>query len=93
MFEQTFVDGVGKTNKTWTVFVSFVVQTAGIVVAIIIPLLFTDALPKTQLTSFLVAPPSRSAERCPRTQRRCSSSQRGSSAHTAAAVAPYVCDS
>jgi protein TonB len=29
----------------------------GIIAAIIIPLLFTDALPKTQLTSFLVAPP------------------------------------
>ena len=57
MFEQTFVDGVGKTNKTWTVLVSFVAQIIGIVVAIIIPLLFTDALPKTQLTSFLVAPP------------------------------------
>src|SRR3989440_87537 len=57
MFEQTFVDGVGKTNKTWTVFVSFIAQIVGIIVAIIIPLLFTDALPKTQLTSFLVAPP------------------------------------
>ena len=27
MFEQTFVDGVGKTNKTWTVLVSLVAQT------------------------------------------------------------------
>ena len=26
MFEQTFVEGVGKTNKTWTVLVSFIVQ-------------------------------------------------------------------
>src|SRR5881628_1974535 len=57
MFEQTFVDEVGKTNKTWTVLVSFVAQMIGIIIAIIIPLLFTDALPKTQLTSFLVAPP------------------------------------
>src|SRR5262245_26087725 len=57
MFEQTFVDGVGKTNKTWTVLVSFLGQIVGIIIAIIIPLLFTDALPKTQLTSFLVAPP------------------------------------
>src|SRR5712692_5717748 len=46
MFEQTFVDGVGKTNKTWTVLLSFVAQIAGIIVAIIIPLLFTDAIPK-----------------------------------------------
>src|SRR3984893_11850382 len=57
MFEQTFVDGVGKTHKPWTVVVSFLVQLIGITAAIIIPLLFTDALPKTQLTSFLVAPP------------------------------------
>src|SRR2546425_7499480 len=57
MFEQTFVDGVGKTNRTWTVLVSFLAQVVAIIVAIIIPLLFTDALPKTQLTSFLVAPP------------------------------------
>src|SRR6202166_75616 len=57
MFEQTFVDGAGKTNKPWTVVVSFLVQLIGITAAIIIPLLFTDALPKTQLTSFLVAPP------------------------------------
>jgi periplasmic protein TonB len=57
MFEQTFVDGVGKTHKPWTVVVSFLVQMVGITAAIIIPLLFTDALPKTQLTSFLVAPP------------------------------------
>jgi protein TonB len=55
MFEQTFVGG--KTNKTWTVLVSFLAQVVAIIVAIIIPLLFTDALPKTQLTSFLVAPP------------------------------------
>jgi len=26
MFEQTFVDGVGKTNKSWTVLVSFIAQ-------------------------------------------------------------------
>ena len=26
MFEQTFVDGVGKTNKGWTVVVSFGIQ-------------------------------------------------------------------
>src|SRR5438552_9932097 len=57
MFEQTFVDGVGKTHKPWTVLLSFLAQIFAIVVAIIIPLLFTDALPKTQLTSFLVAPP------------------------------------
>ena len=61
MFEQTFVEG--KTSKPWTVFLSFVLQIIAIIVAIIIPLLFTDALPKTQLTSFLVAPPPPPPER------------------------------
>jgi len=57
MFEQTFVEGVGKTNKTWTVMVSFVGQIVLIVVAVILPLIYTDVLPATTLTSFLVAPP------------------------------------
>src|ERR1019366_8896582 len=57
MFEQTFVDGVGKTNKTWTVMVSFVAQNALIMVAVLIPLIYTDVLPTTTLSSFLVAPP------------------------------------
>lgn len=57
MFEQTFVDGVGKTNRTWTVLVSFVGQILMIGVAVIIPMIYFDALPKSQLTSFLVAPP------------------------------------
>lgn len=57
MFEQTFVEGTGKTNKPWTVAVSFLLQIVLIGIAILIPLYFTDSLPKTQLTSFLVAPP------------------------------------
>lgn len=57
MFEQTFVDGTGKTNKGWTVVVSFIVQVLLIGVMILIPLIYTDTLPKATLTSFLVAPP------------------------------------
>ncbi|MCS7024165.1 MAG: energy transducer TonB [Bryobacteraceae bacterium] len=57
MFEQSLVDGRGKTNKPWTVFVSFVTQLALVGVMILIPLIYTDTLPKAQLTSFLVAPP------------------------------------
>jgi protein TonB len=57
MFEQTFVDGAGKTNKTWTVLVSFLGQLVLIGIAILIPMIYFDALPKSQLTSFLVAPP------------------------------------
>ncbi len=57
MFEQTFIEGGNKTRKSASVFISFAVQTGLIIVAILIPLIFTDSLPKTQLTSFLVAPP------------------------------------
>jgi periplasmic protein TonB len=56
MFEQTFVEG-GKTRKTWTVLVSFIAQIVVIAIAILIPMIYFDALPKSQLTSFLVAPP------------------------------------
>src|SRR6185436_12232526 len=57
MFEQTFIDGVGKTNRTWTVMVSFIGQLLMLGVAILIPMIYFDALPRTQLTGFLVAPP------------------------------------
>jgi len=57
MFEQTFVDGTGKPNKPWTVAVSFILQIIMIAVAILIPLIYTDTLPRTTLTRFLVAPP------------------------------------
>jgi periplasmic protein TonB len=56
MFEQTFVEG-GQTRKPWTVAVSFLLQVFLICIAILIPLIYTDTLPKGQLTSFLVAPP------------------------------------
>jgi protein TonB len=57
MFEQTFVEGTGKTNKSWTVLVSFAGQIVLIVVAVILPLIYTEVLPATTLQSFLVAPP------------------------------------
>jgi periplasmic protein TonB len=56
MFEQTFVSDKGG-KKPLAVFISFCFQIVLIIVAILIPLIFTDSLPKTQLTSFLVAPP------------------------------------
>jgi len=57
MFEQTFIEGQGKTNKTWTVMVSFIGQLVVVAVAILIPMIYFDALPKSTFTSFLVAPP------------------------------------
>jgi protein TonB len=55
MFEQSFVS-TAKTNKTWSVFVTFGVQVLAVIIAILIPLIYTDTLPRAQLTSFLVAP-------------------------------------
>jgi protein TonB len=57
MFEQTFVDGTGKTKKSWTVTLAFTLEIVAICIAILIPLIYTEALPKTQLTAFLTAPP------------------------------------
>lgn len=57
MFEQSFVEGVGKTHKGWAVVLSFLAQCLGMGILILIPLIYYDALPKTTLTSFLVAPP------------------------------------
>jgi protein TonB len=57
MFEQTFVDGTGKTKKSWTVTLAFTLEIIAICIAILIPLIYTEALPKTQLTAFLTAPP------------------------------------
>src|SRR5580692_9318195 len=55
MFEQSFT-GTGKTHKSWSVFLSFGAQMLVIILAILIPLIYTDTLPRAQLTSFLVAP-------------------------------------
>jgi protein TonB len=57
MFEQSFVEGVGKTYKATSVFFSFLLQILLIGVAVLVPLIATDTLPRAQLTSFLVAPP------------------------------------
>jgi protein TonB len=55
MFEQTFVEG--KTKTTWTVLVAFIAQIVFMIVAIIVPMIYFEVLPKTTLQSFLVAPP------------------------------------
>ena len=53
MFEQTFVDGDGKDAKRLdgaaVVRVADVLRSA---ILILIPLIYTDVLPKAQLTSF-----------------------------------------
>jgi len=56
MFDQTFVDGVGKTNKGWTVLISALIQFAILAVLIVIPLVFYSEIGQASLTSMLVAP-------------------------------------
>src|SRR5919204_1505881 len=59
MFEDSLLESSGKlkTKRKWTTFLSFILQCLLIGVMILIPLIYTEALPKQQLMTFLVAPP------------------------------------
>src|SRR6202171_545933 len=46
-----------KTNKPWTVVVSMLLQVFFLGILILIPLIYTEALPKTMMSMMLVAPP------------------------------------
>jgi protein TonB len=59
MFEDSLLESGGrlKTKRGLYASLSMIVQVGLLGVLILIPLLFTEALPKTQLMTFLVAPP------------------------------------
>ena len=59
MFEDMVVSSPhpSKTNKPWTVMVSMVAQTIFLAILILIPLIYTEALPKASLATLLIAPP------------------------------------
>jgi periplasmic protein TonB len=59
MFEDSLIESGGKlrTKRGMTTTISFVFQMVLVGILVLIPLLFTEALPKTQLMTFLVAPP------------------------------------
>jgi len=59
MFEDSLIESGGKlkTKRGATTLFSFFLQVGIIGFMVLIPLLFTEALPKTQLMTFLVAPP------------------------------------
>jgi len=59
MFEDSLVESSGKlkTRRGLTTTLSFVLQIVALGIMILIPLIYTEALPKGQLTTFLVAPP------------------------------------
>src|SRR6201984_2366887 len=59
MFEDSLIESGGrlKTKRGWTSIISFTLQVMIVGVMILIPLIFTEALPKGTTMSFLVAPP------------------------------------
>jgi periplasmic protein TonB len=59
MFEDSLIESGGKlrTKRGFTTTLSFVLQACLVAILILIPLLYTEALPKQQLMTFLVAPP------------------------------------
>src|SRR5229473_50783 len=59
MFEDMVISSPhpSKTNKPWTVVVSMVAQSIFLAILILIPLIYTEALPKTMMSTLLVAPP------------------------------------
>jgi protein TonB len=56
MFEQTFIEGRAKTSRGWPVVVSFSLQVCGIAVALAVPLLNPELLPRMAMTVYLAAP-------------------------------------
>lgn len=59
MFEDSLIESTGriKTKRTWTTILTVFFQCLLVGVLILIPLIYTEALPKSMITTFLVAPP------------------------------------
>jgi len=59
MFEDSLLESAGrlKTRRSWTTVLSFLFQCALVGILILVPLIYTEALPRQQLMTFLVAPP------------------------------------
>jgi hypothetical protein len=60
MFEDSLIESGNRfkaKRRLSTTILSFTLQVGLIGILILIPLIYTDALPKTQLMTFLVAPP------------------------------------
>ena len=59
MFEDSLLESSGRlrTKRKWTTVLSLALQCLLIGVMILVPLIYTEALPRQQLMTFLVAPP------------------------------------
>ncbi|HET7150846.1 MAG TPA: TonB family protein [Candidatus Acidoferrum sp.] len=59
MFDEMVISSANpkRTNKWWTVLLSSAFEVAFVAVLILIPLIYTEALPKTMMATMLTAPP------------------------------------
>ena|SRR5947209_12728772 len=58
MFEDSLVESAGRIKtRGWTKFASLIIQVSLLGVMVLIPLIYTEALPKQAMTAMLVAPP------------------------------------
>jgi len=62
MFEDSLLESGGRNSKLhrrgpWATVLSFLIQAALVGVLVLIPLIYTEALPRQQLMGYLVAPP------------------------------------
>src|SRR5260370_13860214 len=59
MFEEMVISSPNpkKTNKPWTVLISMLFQCLFLLILILIPLIYTEALPKAMMATMLTAPP------------------------------------
>jgi periplasmic protein TonB len=59
MFEEMVISSPNpkKTNKPWTVLISMLFQCFFLLILILIPLIYTEALPKAMMATMLTAPP------------------------------------
>ena len=59
LFQDVLLESSGgqRKRRTWATFLSFLLEAALLGVLVLIPLWFTDVLPKQQLLTFLEAPP------------------------------------
>jgi len=58
MFEQSFVEGVAKTNRGWPVVASLMLQVSVVTVAVLVPLLNPEILPRAIVAATLLSAPS-----------------------------------
>lgn len=57
MFSQTFVETVDHSRNSWSFITSLAIQTLGVGILALLPLLFTDTLPFRQLSEVFTLPP------------------------------------